>query len=362
MIFRSKRTHTEGMQAGIARSFTMNKPLAITLGDATGIGPEIVAKTLCDPRVMHEHPAFVLGAAPVLERAVHAWAPQARVRRIASVSAHVPRPDCIDVLDLGELPDLPDLPNLPHGRLDARAGRAAFRAIETGIALAMAGEIAGLCTAPIHKEALAMAGVPFPGHTEMLSVLSGSEDTAMMLVSPQLRTMLVTVHCSLGEAIRLISKSRVLRVIRLAHRSLLDMGINKPRIAVAGLNPHAGEGGLFGHEDLNAIAPAIVEARDEGLDVSGPHPGDTVFMQARRGRYDIVIAMYHDQGLIPIKLLGVEDGVNVTVGLPFVRTSPDHGTAFDIAGQGIADPASLHAALRLAHELARARAARSASH
>jgi 4-hydroxythreonine-4-phosphate dehydrogenase len=347
------------MQAGIARNFTMNKPLAITLGDATGIGPEIVAKTLGDPQVMQEHPAFVLGPASVLERAVHAWAPHAKVRRIASVSAHVPRPDCIDVLDLGELPDLPDL---PHGRLDARAGRAAFRAIETGIALAMAGEIAGLCTAPIHKEALAMAGVPFPGHTEMLSVLSRSEDTAMMLVSPQLRTMLVTVHCSLGEAVRLISKSRVLRVIRLAHRSLLDMGIDKPRIAVAGLNPHAGEGGLFGHEDMNAIAPAVVEACGEGLDVSGPHPGDTVFMQARRGRYDIVIAMYHDQGLIPIKLLGVEDGVNVTVGLPFVRTSPDHGTAFDIAGQGMADPASLHAALHLAHELARARAARFVSH
>lgn len=335
----------------------MSKPLAITLGDATGIGPEIVAKTLGDPLVMFERPAFVVGPANVLERAAHVWAPHARVRRIADVSEHLPRPDCIDVLDVGG-----ELPDLPHGRLDARAGQAAFRAIETGIALAMAGEIAGLCTAPIHKEALAMAGVPFPGHTEMLSSLSGSEDTAMMLVNPHLRTMLVTVHCSLGEAIRLITRSRVLRVIRLAHRSLLDMGIGKPRIGVAGLNPHAGEGGLFGPEDLNAIAPAIVEARGDGLDVSGPHPGDTVFMQARRGRYDIVIAMYHDQGLIPIKLLGVEDGVNVTVGLPFVRTSPDHGTAFDIAGQGIADPSSLHAALHLAHELVRARAARFASH
>jgi 4-hydroxythreonine-4-phosphate dehydrogenase len=176
----------------------------------------------------------------------------------------------------------------------------------------------------------------------------------MMLANPQLRTLLVTVHCSLVDAVRKLSVALELRIIRLAHRSLQGMGIARPRIAVAGLNPHAGEGGLFGSEDMAIIAPAVQQARAEGIDAVGPLPGDTVFMHARKGRYDIVVAQYHDQGLIPVKLLGVEDGVNVTVGLPFVRTSPDHGTAFDIAGQGVADPASLKTALATAHQLIRA--------
>ena len=198
--------------------------------------------------------------------------------------------------------------------------------------------------------------MPYPGHTEMLADLSGTSDFAMMLVNPHLRTVLVTVHCSIADAIRRLSVSLELRIIRLAHRSLIQMGNASPRIAVAGLNPHAGEGGLFGREDLDIIAPAVAQAQAEGIDAVGPLPGDTVFMQARKGRYDIVVAQYHDQGLIPVKLLGVEDGVNVTLGLPFVRTSPDHGTAFDIAGQGVADPASLKTALAVAHQLARARA------
>ena len=175
-----------------------------------------------------------------------------------------------------------------------------------------------------------------------------------MLANPQLRTLLVTVHCSIVEAVRKLSVPLELRIIRLAHRSLQGMGIAQPRIAVAGLNPHAGEGGLFGSEDMAIIAPAVEQARAEGIDAVGPLPADTVFMHARRGRYDIVVAQYHDQGLIPVKLLGVEDGVNVTVGLPFVRTSPDHGTAFDIAGRGVADPASLKTALDTAHQLLRA--------
>jgi len=187
----------------------------------------------------------------------------------------------------------------------------------------------------------------------MLADLSGTRDYAMMLMNPTLRTILVTVHCSMLDAVAKLSVELELRIIRLAHRAMQDLGIATPRIAVAGLNPHAGEGALFGTEDLDVIAPAIRLARQEGIDASGPWPGDTVFMNARRGRFDIVVAQYHDQGLIPVKLAGVEDGVNITVGLPFVRTSPDHGTAFDIAGKGLADPASLRVALETAHRFIR---------
>lgn len=323
------------------------KPVALTLGDAAGIGPEIVVKALSRPGVQQEWPSFVVGAATVVERTVQTWAPGFQVRRIGSGADHCPAQGVIDVLDVGSVPS-----DLAMGRVDERAGRAAYEAIAAAISLAMTGEVDAICTAPIHKESLAAAGLPYPGHTEILADHSGSDDTAMLLVNRDLRTMLVTVHCALSHVPAQLTVERELRIIRLAHRTLQDMGIAKPRIAVAGLNPHGGEGGLFGREELDAIAPAIALARSQGIDATGPHPGDTVFMQARRGRYDLVVAQYHDQGLIPIKLLGVEDGVNVTAGLPFVRTSPDHGTAFDIAGQGLADPASLITALRTAHQLA----------
>ena len=262
-----------------------------------------------------------------------------------------PQPGVLDVLRVPSASALPD--DLPVGVVSAAAGQAAFDAIHTAINLAVRGEIAGICTAPIHKEALAAAHVPYPGHTEMLADLSGTRDYAMMLVNPTLRTILVTVHCSMLDAVAKLSVESELRIIRLAHRAMRDLGIDRPRVAVAGLNPHAGEGGLFGREDLDIIAPAIRLAQKEGIDASGPWPGDTVFMNARRGRFDIVVAQYHDQGLIPVKLAGVEDGVNITVGLPFVRTSPDHGTAFDIAGKGIADPASLQIAIQTAHQFVR---------
>lgn len=321
-------------------------PIAVTLGDAAGIGPEIVAKAFADPSIHPACSAFVVGHAATLERAARQWAPGLAVRRIATVAEHLPRAGVVDVLDVGQLPA-----NLPMGQVDARAGQAAFEAVDRAIALALRGDVAAICTAPIHKEALAAAGVRFPGHTEMLAERTGSTNTAMVLINPQLRTILVTVHCALRQALDLLSVERELRIILLAHRTLQAMGVARPRIAVARLNPHAGEGGLFGSEDLCIIAPAVQQARALGVDASGPHPGDTVFMQARRGRYDIVVAQYHDQGLIPIKLLGVEDGVNITAGLPFVRTSPDHGTAFDIAGQGIADASSLKTALRTAVQL-----------
>jgi 4-hydroxythreonine-4-phosphate dehydrogenase len=325
------------------------KPIAITLGDAAGIGPEIVVKTFLETSFIAQNPALVIGDAVSVQRHITELAnTQLKMRIISHLNEHQFEPGCIDVLNVSQLPA-----NLPMGQISAAAGQAAFDAIKHAIDLANSGQLSAICTAPIHKEALFAAGVPFPGHTEMLAELSGTQDYGMMLANPQLRTLLVTVHCSVLEAVKKLSTELELRIIRLAHRSLQSMGIAKPRIAVAGLNPHAGEGGLFGREDLDIIAPAIAKARAEGIDASGPHPGDTVFMHARKGRYDIVVAQYHDQGLIPVKLLGVEDGVNITAGLPFVRTSPDHGTAFDIAGQGIADPASMKTALATAHQLVR---------
>ena len=214
---------------------------------------------------------------------------------------------------------------------------------------AIAGRIAAVVTAPIHKEALRAAGIHHPGHTEILAELAGAGDVRMMLANHELRTILVTIHVSLREAIEQITQAAVADTIAIAHAGLQRLGIAHPRIAVAGLNPHAGEGGLMGREEIEIIAPAIAQARAQGIDASGPWPGDTVFMRARGFRdFDVVVAMYHDQGLIPVKYLGIEQGVNITVGLPFIRTSVDHGTAFDIAGQGIADASSLRAAIDLA--------------
>jgi 4-hydroxythreonine-4-phosphate dehydrogenase len=240
------------------------------------------------------------------------------------------------------------------GRVSAASGRMAYDAVVAAIDLARAGKVAGMVTAPIHKEALAAAGLPYPGHTEILAEKGGAGRVAMMLANDDIRTVLVTIHCSLADAIRRADFPAQMSAIRLAHQGGRALGIARPRIAVAGLNPHAGEGGLFGDEEIRIIAPAIAAARAEGMDASGPWPGDTVFMQARNGRFDVVVAQYHDQGLIPVKYLGLERGVNITLGLPFVRTSPDHGTAFDIAGRGIADPRSLETAIDYARRLAKA--------
>jgi 4-hydroxythreonine-4-phosphate dehydrogenase len=258
-------------------------------------------------------------------------------------------PRCLPVWQPAGLPA--DLAQAPLGQVDARAGAAAALCIEAAVGLIQAGRVRGLVTAPIHKEALHAAGSPYPGHTEMLQALAGGVPVRMMLANEELRTVLVTIHCSLRDAIERVTRESVLETLRITGASLRRMGIAAPRIAVAGLNPHAGEGGLFGDEEIHHIAPAIADARAEGWDASGPFAPDTVFMRARRGEFDVVVAMTHDHGLIPVKYLGVEQGVNVTLGLPFVRTSPDHGTAFDIAGRGIADPASLSAALAMARRL-----------
>ena len=271
-------------------------------------------------------------------------------------------PDCIPVLQVEGLPE--GLSKVPFGRIDARAGLAAARFVEHAAGLALRGEVCAVVTAPIHKEALAAAGVPFPGHTEMLQAMAapvGRSPPAvrMMLANEELRVVLVTIHQSLRDAIDAVTFDAVLETLRIAHRASAGWGVGSPRVAVAGLNPHAGEGGLFGDEELRIVAPAIAAARAEGIDASGPYAPDTVFMRARHtqahpGEFDIVIAMTHDQGLIPVKYLGVEHGVNVTLGLPFVRTSPDHGTAFDKAGTGIADPSSMAAALAMARRLSKA--------
>lgn len=323
------------------------KPIAITMGDPCGIGPEICTKLFAAGL---PHQAFVIGDAGAIRRAVAALGLSLKVRVIAEPSEALRHVGTIDVLVESQLP-----PDLTIGAIDARAGQAAYDYVVRAIDLAKAGLVDAIVTAPIAKEAMKAAGIAYPGHTEILAEKSGTSDFAMMLANDELRTMLVTIHVALKEAIALVTRDRVLRTIRLAHQACLAYGIAKPRIAVAGLNPHAGEGGMFGDEDLREIAPAIVEARQEGMDASGPWPGDTVFMRARRGDFDIVVAMYHDQGLIPVKYMGIDHGVNITVGLPFIRCSVDHGTAFDIAGTGKASHESLRYAFDQAMRLAMVR-------
>jgi len=326
----------------------MTKLMAITMGDAAGIGPEIIAKAFRD------HPdetrgCFVAGDVDAIRRgaqviAGHVSLPVAVIENIAQ-AAHIP-PRCIPVLPVVKFDSLP-----AYGEVNAKAGRAAADAVTWAARAAMRGEIAALVTAPLHKEALAAAGVPFPGHTELLQAEAGGMPVRMMLANDELRTVLVSIHMSLRDAIEAVTIASVLDTIRIAHESLSRALGRSPRLGVAGLNPHAGEGGLFGREEIEVINPAIAVARAEGLGAHGPFAPDTVFMRARNGEFDAVIAMYHDQGLIPVKYLGVEKGVNVTLGLPLVRTSPDHGTAFDIAGTGKADEASLVEAIKVARQL-----------
>ena len=334
------------------------KPLAITLGDAAGIGPEIILRAFRDaPEVLRG--CFVAGDAAVLRRAA-SWVPGVELALIqAPREAGVQAPQTVPVLQVATLDG-----EAAVGRVSAAAGRLAGRCVSWAAQAALRGEIAGLVTAPLHKEALSAAGAPydaFPGHTELLQAEAAAflgkplteVPVRMMLANDELRTVLVSIHVSLRAALDAVTQDNVLQTLRITHDALLSLLGRAPRIAVAGLNPHAGEGGLFGREEIETIVPAMTLARAEGLDVHGPHASDTVFMRARRGEFDVVVAMYHDQGLIPVKYLGVEQGVNVTLGLPLVRTSPDHGTAFDIAGKGQADASSLIEAVRMARRLAR---------
>ena len=288
---------------------------------------------------------IVVGCPSVIETAAIALGLDLIVRGIKEVEDATCATGTIEVLRTS------DDHAFPIGEVSSASGQAAFEAIVMAINLAASGRASGIVTAPIHKEALAAAGLGFPGHTEILAQFSDTDRVAMMLANDEIRTVLVTIHVSMRDAIENADFRAQLDAIRLAHEACRDLGIPMPRVAVAGLNPHAGEGGLFGREEIEIISPAIEAARTEGIDASGPWPGDTVFMSARKGRFDVVVAQYHDQGLIPVKYLGVEKGVNITLGLPFVRTSPDHGTAFDIAGKGLADANSLATAISYARRL-----------
>ncbi|MFT3817091.1 MAG: 4-hydroxythreonine-4-phosphate dehydrogenase PdxA [Rubrivivax sp.] len=340
-------------------------PLLLTMGDAAGIGPEIVLRAFAQGRA---EGCVVIGDPAVLRRAARLVQPLALpIARIDDPTDAADLPaGCVPVLCPPGMPD--GLADLPWGRIDARCGAAAAACIREAVARVQAGQGSAIVTAPIHKEALAAAGVTFPGHTEMLQALAVVSGAApgvapppvrMMLANDELRVVLVTIHLALRRAIDAVTFDAVLQTLRITHRSVPAWAGGPPRIAVAGLNPHAGEGGLFGDEEQTIIAPAIAAARAEGIAASGPYPPDTVFMRARRRAghaepFDVVVAMTHDHGLIPVKYLGVEQGVNVTLGLPFVRTSPDHGTAFDIAGRGVADASSLVAAIRAARAMVQA--------
>lgn len=338
------------------------QPIAITLGDPAGIGPETIAKAFRDAPDATQG-CFVAGDVGTMRRAAQLLGqpglPVALIGAPAEVWSVPPR--CIPVLQITEL-----LAPVPYGQISALAGKVAADCVLWASRAALRGEIAALVTAPLHKEALAAAGLPYPGHTELLQAEAAAHlgkplaevPVRMMLANDELRTVLVSIHMSLRNAIEAVTFDNVLQTLRITHRSVGAALGRAPRIGVAGLNPHAGEGGLFGREEIDTIIPAIQAAQAEGLDVHGPYAPDTVFMRARAkpgqaGEFDVVVSMYHDQGLIPVKYLGVEQGVNVTLGLPLVRTSPDHGTAFDIAGTGVADASSLVAAIRMARKLSR---------
>jgi len=331
------------------------KPIAITLGDPCGIGPEIILKAFAAGLPTA---AVVVGDPDLLQREAERLRLPLTIRSIASPGAHAARPGAAPTVSVPVLATTALPEDLPVGRIDPRAGDAAYRYIARAAMLAMRGEVRAVVTAPINKEALHRAGHDYPGHTELLAELAGHVPVRMMLANHELRTVLVTIHLALRDALEALSRELIGETIAITYDALRGAGIDAPRIAVAGVNPHAGEGGAFGREEIDMVAPAIADARARGIDASGPHPPDTVFMRARGfADYDVVVAMYHDQGLIPVKYLGIDDGVNITIGLPFVRTSPDHGTAFDIAGRldaqghGLADERSLIAAIRQADAL-----------
>lgn len=322
--------------------------IVITMGDAAGIGPEIIMKALESPEVHALCKPLVIGDGARLRRAGKIVGSRLEVASIDDPARAAIRPEIVDCIDLKLIPE-----DLPFGKNSAIAGEAAYRYIERAVRIVEAGQAQAICTAPISKEALQAAGHKFPGHTELLAALTHTPEVSMMLVAPRLRVIHVTTHIGLLDAIDRIDAPLVGRVITRAHETLERAGIRNPRIGVCGINPHAGENGLFGRgEEAQKIEPAVRTAQARGINVQGPLPADTLFFLAARGDYDIVVAMYHDQGHGPIKVLGLESGVNITVGLPVVRTSVDHGTAFDIAGKGLADERSLIAALRQAAELA----------
>ncbi len=341
------------------------KPLvAITMGDAAGIGPEIVAKALSLDEVYSICRPFVVGDAGAMAMGVEVAKLSLRINRIGSPGDALFRRGVVDVMSLDNI----DASRLVMGRAQAMAGKASVEYVVRAAEMVMRGDVDAIVTAPLNKEAMHMAGYAYPGHTELLAEMGKTQDYAMMLLAGGLRVVHVTTHVSLREVPDLVTKDRVFKKIRVAHEAMRALGFERPRIGVAGLNPHSGEGGLFGREEIEVITPAIEQAKRAGMIVDGPVPPDTVFAKALGGVYDVVVAMYHDQGHIPVKLQGFRldeetgkwegvSGVNMTVGLPFIRTSVDHGTAYGKAGrrEGTANPESLIDAIKIAAQMAEVR-------
>ena len=342
----------------------MKPVIAITLGDPAGIGPEIVAKTLADPETYRICNPLVVGDHHAVQMGIDVARKNLSIHTITSASEAVFKPGVIDLIDLNNV----DLDKLVMGKAAAMSGAASAQFVIRSADMALKHEVDAIVTAPLNKEAMHMGGYNYPGHTELLAEKSETKDYAMMLATGNLRVVHATTHIAFRDIPKLLTTERIYTTIQIAQNACLSLGIEKPRIAVAGLNPHSGDGGLFGDEEARIIEPAIKQAKNEGLDVDGPVPPDTVFGKAVGGQYDIVVAMYHDQGHIPVKLLGMRydesagawesvSGVNITLGLKFIRTSVDHGTAYGKAGrkEGTANPDSLKEALQYAVRMAEAR-------
>jgi 4-phospho-D-threonate 3-dehydrogenase / 4-phospho-D-erythronate 3-dehydrogenase len=329
---------------------TMRPVIAMTMGDAAGIGPEVIMKSLAHDDIYDLCRPLVIGDALRLQKAGRIVGTKLVVRSLTpdQIEDALYTAGTVDCIDLKLIPD-----DLPWGKLSAIAGDAAFRYMEIAAKLAISGKIQAICTAPLNKEALHSGGHKFPGHTEMLAALTGTPEVSMMLSTPRMRVIHVTTHIGLIDAIAKIEPKLVERTIARGYEALRRAGIANPKIGICGINPHAGENGLFGHgEEAEKIEPAIAACRAKGWDVEGPLPADTLFFRAQRGDFDLVVAMYHDQGHGPVKVLGLESGVNITIGLPVIRTSVDHGTAFDIAGAGKAEEGSMIQAILQAIQLA----------
>lgn len=345
------------MTAGPIQTLTAQPPLlGITMGDPAGIGPEVIAKAAADRSLHSLCRLVVIGSVAVMEHTVHSLKLPLTVRPIESPASFQPIEGTLAVLDPLDNPLGPFTP----GVASAVTGAASVSYIKKAVELALAGSLDGIVTAPINKEAINLAGCRYPGHTELLADLTRTDESGMMIVGGPLRVMFTTTHLAIKDLPASLTQAKIEKAIRLAHMALRDLfGIKTPRIGVAALNPHAGEHGLFGDEEARVILPASRAAQAQGIEASDPLPADTLFGKAANGRYDAVVALYHDQGLIPLKLAAFGKCVNLTVGLPIIRTSVDHGTAFDIVGKGIADPGSLFEAIKLAATIAANRACRS---
>lgn len=325
-----------------------HKIIAITMGDPAGIGPEIIVKSLLDPKLADVR-AVVIGCTKTFQRLIDKGiVPNAQLNDITQVQQAQFASGMINIINV----PLAHPDQLAPGKVQPQAGDVAYRCIKKATELALAGDVTSIATAPLNKEALHSAGHMYPGHTELLAKLTNSSDYAMVLYTDKLKVIHVSTHVALRRFLDTLNATRLKTVIKLADRFLKRVGFAQPRIAVAGVNPHAGESGLFGHEEIEIVNPAVKEVQQEGINVVGACPPDTVFLQAHEGQYDMVVAMYHDQGHIPLKLLGFYDGVNITAGLPFIRTSADHGTAFDIAWTGKAKSDSMLVSIQLAQQLA----------